>query len=96
MGAIRICPKSHRVFVQEQEINLKNKEYELLLFLVTNADTVFDRRPYTSASGAWMRLATTPRLPYISTACGKSWMKIHPIRNILKRYGVQAIAFMPD
>ena len=43
VGAIRICPKSHRVFVQEQEINLKNKEYELLLFLVTNADTVFDR-----------------------------------------------------
>ena len=34
--AIRICPKSHRV-------SLKNKEYELLLFLVTNADTVFDR-----------------------------------------------------
>ena len=33
VGAIRICPKSHRVFVQEQEINLKNKEYELLLFL---------------------------------------------------------------
>ena len=29
VGAIRICPKSHRVFVQEQEINLKNKEYEL-------------------------------------------------------------------
>ena len=41
--AIRICPKSHRVFVREQEVSLKNKEYELLLFLVTNADTVFDR-----------------------------------------------------
>ncbi len=43
VGAIRICPKSHRVFVREQEVSLKNKEYELLLFLVTNADTVFDR-----------------------------------------------------
>ena len=42
-GAIRICPKSHRVVVREQEVSLKNKEYELLLFLVTNADTVFDR-----------------------------------------------------
>ena len=41
-GALRICPKSHRVYVQEREIILKNKEYELLLFLVTNADTVFD------------------------------------------------------
>ena len=42
-GTLRICPKSHRVFVREREIVLKNKEYELLLFLVTNADTVFDR-----------------------------------------------------
>ena len=29
--------------MREQEVSLKNKEYELLLFLVTNADTVFDR-----------------------------------------------------
>lgn len=43
VGAIRINPKSHRVFVKEQEISLKNKEYELLLFLVTNADIVFDK-----------------------------------------------------
>lgn len=43
VGTIRICPKSHRVFVHEKEVNLKNKEYELLLFLVTNADTVFDK-----------------------------------------------------
>ena len=43
VGAIRICPKSHRVFVQEQEINLKNKEYELLLFLMLNADIVFSK-----------------------------------------------------
>lgn len=43
VGAIRINPKSHRVFVREKEISLKNKEYELLLFLVTNADMVFDK-----------------------------------------------------
>lgn len=43
IGAIRINPKSHRVFVKEKEISLKNKEYELLLFLVTNADIVFDK-----------------------------------------------------
>lgn len=34
---------SHRVFVRDKEISLKNKEYELLLFLVTNADMVFDK-----------------------------------------------------
>lgn len=43
VGAIRINPKSHRVFVKDKEISLKNKEYELLLFLMTNADMVFDK-----------------------------------------------------
>lgn len=43
VGAIKINPKSHRVFVKGKEISLKNKEYELLLFLVTNADMVFDK-----------------------------------------------------
>ena len=43
VGAIRINPKSHRVFVKDKEVSLKNKEYELLLFLMTNADMVFDK-----------------------------------------------------
>ena len=43
VGAIRINTGSHRVFVRDKEIALKNKEYELLLFLVTNADMVFDK-----------------------------------------------------
>jgi len=40
---IRIQTSSHRVFVRGKEIDVKNKEYELLLFLVTNADIVFNR-----------------------------------------------------
>lgn len=43
IGDIRINPKSHRVYIREREVSLKNKEYELLLFLVTNADIVFNR-----------------------------------------------------
>ncbi len=43
IGNIRINSKSRRVFVKEQELSLKNKEYELLLFLVTNADQVFSK-----------------------------------------------------
>lgn len=43
VGAVKINPKSHRVFVKDKEISLKNKEYELLLFMVTNADMVFDK-----------------------------------------------------
>lgn len=43
VGTICIKPDSHRVYVNHQEVSLKNKEYELLLFLVTNADIVFSK-----------------------------------------------------
>ncbi|GAB6173735.1 MAG: response regulator transcription factor [Ruminiclostridium sp.] len=43
VGNIRINTKSHRVYVKDHELELKNKEYELLLFLVTNADMVFSK-----------------------------------------------------
>ncbi|VBB07766.1 transcriptional regulatory protein c terminal [Lucifera butyrica] len=43
IGPICIYTKSHRVFVRGQEKELKNKEYELLLFLVMNADVVYSR-----------------------------------------------------
>lgn len=43
VGHLRIQPGSHRVFVRNEEITLKNKEYELLLFLVRNGDLVFDK-----------------------------------------------------
>ena len=43
VGAISINTGSHRVFVRDREVAMKNKEYELLLFLVTNADMVFDK-----------------------------------------------------
>ena len=43
LGNIRINTSTHRVFVDEKEIDLKNKEYELLLFLMLNPDVVFSR-----------------------------------------------------
>jgi len=42
-GNLRINPKSRRVFVDECEIELKNKEYETLLFLASNQDVVFSK-----------------------------------------------------
>lgn len=42
-GDIRIQTGSHRVFIGEREVKMKNKEYELLLFLVTNMDMVFSK-----------------------------------------------------
>ena len=43
VGNVRINSKAHRVYVDDHEIEFKNKEYELLLFLVTNADVVFNK-----------------------------------------------------
>ena len=43
MGEIRIQEDSRRVFVEGWEVTLKNKEYELLLFLMSNPDIVFSK-----------------------------------------------------
>lgn len=43
LGAVRLNTDTHRVFVEGQEVSLKNKEYELLLFLMLHVDMVFDR-----------------------------------------------------
>jgi len=43
VGNVRINFKTHRVYVDGHEREFKNKEYELLLFLVTNADVVFNK-----------------------------------------------------
>lgn len=42
-GNLTIQPGARRVLVNEKEVPLKNMEYELLLFLVTNADLVFSK-----------------------------------------------------
>ena len=43
IGDIRINTVSHRVYLNRNEIELKNREYELLLFLAANVDTVFSK-----------------------------------------------------
>lgn len=43
LGRIRLNTKTRRVYAENEEVQLKNKEYELLLFLMLHADTVFSR-----------------------------------------------------
>ena len=43
VGNIRILTDAHRVFVRGKEVDIKNKEYELLLFLVKNMNIVFNK-----------------------------------------------------
>ncbi|MDO4379792.1 MAG: response regulator transcription factor [Clostridia bacterium] len=43
IGEYSINTSTHRVFKRGFEVELKNKEYELFLFLVMNCDVVFDK-----------------------------------------------------
>ncbi|MCQ4088242.1 response regulator transcription factor [Saccharibacillus sp. JS10] len=43
VGQISISPQSRRVYVRGEELTLKNKEYELLLFLVEHVDMVLSK-----------------------------------------------------
>lgn len=42
-GGLTLEPGSRQVFLDGQELSLKNREYELLLFFMRNAGMVFDR-----------------------------------------------------
>jgi DNA-binding response OmpR family regulator len=43
LGYLRINPSTRYVHVRDKEIELKNKEYELLYFLVSNSEIVFSK-----------------------------------------------------
>jgi len=43
MGSIMVNLPTHRVYVDGTELQLKNKEYELLIFLMSNPDIVFSK-----------------------------------------------------
>ena len=43
IGPILVNLATHRVYVNDTEIELKNKEYELFVFLVSNSDIVFSK-----------------------------------------------------
>ncbi len=43
VGGIRLNTETRRVYVEGREVTLKNKEYELLLFLMLHLDRVFSR-----------------------------------------------------
>jgi DNA-binding response OmpR family regulator len=43
LGRLRIIPATRRVYVENNEISLTNKEYELLLFFVSNPEIVLSK-----------------------------------------------------
>jgi DNA-binding response OmpR family regulator len=43
LGRLKIIPATRRVYVEDKEINLANKEYELLLFFASNPEIVMSK-----------------------------------------------------
>lgn len=43
LGVLRLNPQTRKIFVSGEEIELKNKEYELLFYLVSNPNFVFSK-----------------------------------------------------
>ena len=53
IGGIRLNEETHRVYVDGCEVELTNKEYELLLFFMLNVDVVFSREQLYERIWGW-------------------------------------------
>lgn len=53
IGGIRVNEAARRVYVEGHEVELTNKEYELLLFLMLHVDTVFSREQLYERIWGW-------------------------------------------
>lgn len=53
IGGIRLNEETHRVYVDGREVELTNKEYELLLFFMLNVDAVFSREQLYERIWGW-------------------------------------------
>lgn len=43
IGKLKILPKAWRAYIEEEEVKLTNKEFELLVFLASNPNVVFSK-----------------------------------------------------
>lgn len=53
IGGIRLNEETHRVYADGREVELTNKEYELLLFFMLNVDVVFSREQLYERIWGW-------------------------------------------
>ena len=53
IGGIRLNEETHRVYVDGREVELTNREYELLLFFMLNVDVVFSREQLYERIWGW-------------------------------------------
>lgn len=92
-GNLVIDLSSHQVFLQDKEILLPNKEFELLAFLPRIQASYSARIRSLSGYGAKIPWVIPLLSPFISIESGKRLRRIHPNRTILKRFGVPVTVF---
>lgn len=85
IGDIAVNTGTHRVYVGDTEVSLKNKEYELLLFFMENPDLVFSRDRLYEKIWGMDSFGTAQPLRYTSTGCGRRLKRIRPDRDISRR-----------
>lgn len=67
-GSTTVDTRTRRVFAYGNEVSLKNKEYELLVFLMINATPCSAVKNFMKRSVAWTPCVTMPQLRYTPTA----------------------------
>ena len=82
IGGIRLNEETHRVYVDGREVELTNKEYELLLFFMLNVDVVFSREQLYERIWGWDSDAEINVI----------W--VHPIRATLSLFGARGIGLI--
>ena len=94
IGGIRLNEETHRVYVDGREVELTNKEYELLLFFMLNVDVVFSREQLYERIWGWDAWATARRSLCTSIVCAKRSSRIQPIRATLSLFGARGIGLI--
>ena len=90
VGGVRLNTETRRVFVDGREVELKNREYELLCFLMLHLDMVFSREELYERIWGLEAMGTTPPWRSISIGFGKRSSRTPAAPGIFRRCGARA------
>ena len=86
-GAIRINMLTHCVCVDGMEMDLKNKEYEMLVFMMQNSDIVFSKERLYERIWGMDALGDLKTVAVHINRLREKSRRIHSIRYTYKPYG---------
>lgn len=87
MGNILLRTDSRRVLIEGTEIELKNKEYELLAFLMSNPDIVFSKETLYEWIWGYDAMGDNATVAVHINRLRKKWNTIRPNRASFRPFG---------